>query len=120
MESKKCKNESEKFFVTIYHNMMDGLRLVLEILKSPSREKRQFINRSYIPNLKELSSSRSGAVFGECDYNDGLKIGFFSYLISRCKCYRPKKTNFMDFCWKLLIFGNSINQFLHNPLLAEV
>ena len=55
-----------------------------------------FINKS-----KNLSASRSGAVFGERDYNEGLKVGVFSYFISKCKCYGPNETNFKDFCWKL-------------------
>ena len=28
-------------------------------------------------SLKDLSASRSGAVFGEWDYNEGLKFGVF-------------------------------------------
>ena len=64
-----------------------------------------------------MSASRSGAVFGEWDYNEGLKVGLFSYLISRYKCYGPKETNFMDFCWKLLIFWqiyeNKRNPYFH-------
>ena len=52
---------------------------------------------------KDLSASRSGAVFGEWDFNEGLKVGVYSYLIRKCKCYRPNKTNFMDFHQKLLI-----------------
>ena len=32
---------------------------------------------------KGLSASRSGGVFGEWDYNEGLKFGVFSYLTSR-------------------------------------
>ena len=52
---------------------------------------------------KGLSDSRSGGVFCERDYNEGLKIGVFTYSIGRCKCYGPNKTNFMDFHQKLLI-----------------
>ena len=47
--------------------------------------------------LKGLSDLRSGGVFGEWDYNEGLKFGVFSYLFSSCKCFGPNKTNFMDF-----------------------
>ena len=53
---------------------------------------------------KDLSSSRSGGVFCERDYNEGLKVGVFSYLIYRYKCYRPNETNFIDFCWILWQF----------------
>ena len=60
-------------------------------------------HQTYKKRLMDLSSSHSGAVFGEWDYNEGLKIGVISYLISRCKCYGPNKTNFMDFHQKLLI-----------------
>ena len=56
------------------------------------------------PVKKDLSDSSAGWIFFRQHYNEGLKFGVFSYLISRCKCYRPNKTNFMDFCWKLLIF----------------
>ena len=31
--------------------------------------------------LKDLSDSRSGGVFCERDYNEGLKVGVFSYLM---------------------------------------
>ena len=49
----------------------------------------------------DLSALRSGAVFGEWDYNEGLKVGIFSYFISKRKCYGQNETNFKDFCWKL-------------------
>ena len=52
---------------------------------------------------KDMSDSRSGATNKYLDYNEGLKIGFFSYLISTYKCYGPNKTNFMDFGQKLAI-----------------
>ena len=53
---------------------------------------------------KGLSDSRSGATNKYLDYNEGLKIGVFSYLISTYKCYGPNETNFMDFGQKLRIF----------------
>ena len=39
--------------------------------------------------LKGLSDSRSGGVFCERYYNEGLKVGVFSYFISRYKCCGP-------------------------------
>ena len=53
---------------------------------------------------KGLSDSRSGGVFRERDYNEGLKVSIFSYFISRYKCCGPNETNFMDFGQKLAIF----------------
>ena len=53
--------------------------------------------------IKELSDSRSGAVFGEWDYNEGLKFGNFRYFMCRSKCFGPNKTNFINLWQKLLI-----------------
>ena len=52
---------------------------------------------------KGLSSSRSGDIFFNSDYNEVLKFVIFRYSISRYKCSTPNKTNFMDFCQKLWI-----------------
>ena len=54
-------------------------------------------------NKKDLSDSSAGCIFCEQHYNEGLKYGVFSYLISRYKYCGPKKTNFMDFGQKLAI-----------------
>ena len=99
-----CSDEGQLYNVSIgIYALIKNLFIRFEILME---------NRisSYIyfckwQTSKGLSDSRSGAVFGEWDYNEGLKFGVFSYLISRCKCYGPNETNFMDFCWKLLILS---------------
>ena len=63
--------------------------------------------------LKGLSSSRSGDIFFNSDYNEVLKFVIFRYSISRYKCCRPNETNFMDFGQKLRIF----QQFYENKLI---
>ena len=52
--------------------------------------------RKMFQKLKGLSDSRSGAVFGEWDYNEGLKFGNFRYFMCRSKCFGPNKTNFIN------------------------
>ena len=52
---------------------------------------------------KELSDSSSGGVFGEWDYNEGLKFGDFRYWMCRSKCFGPNETNFINLWQKLLI-----------------
>ena len=56
-----------------------------------------FENNCIFIQSKELSDLRSGAVFGEWDYYEGLKFGNFRYCMCRSKCFGPNETNFMDF-----------------------
>ena len=58
----------------------------------------KFIPKShFFKRIKELSDSSSGGVFGEWDYNEGLKFGDFKYCMCRSKCFGPNETNFMNF-----------------------